>query len=334
MRMIPVYYHSAFQDTILTKQAVTDSGSSAARITAPLPQQNVLKTFKPFPVREKPEVVVTKIPFEHQDVIDSGWNSSDFLNHNGISGIVSGLNRQNTIVISHTGTARPGFIAPAERKSYTYDWLLGIFLFLVLLFVWIRIFYNKFFSSLGSALSSFQLSSKLFEEKNVLHQRVSIVLDFIYITVFSVFLFEYIEYTGEARAGMTGIRLFLLLLNIVLLYTISRVIVLRLTGSLFMSRRLFAEYMHNTFVVNKGMGIVLFPLIIMAHYLPFKIVPIVFILGIVVFVAAFLLKTLRAYQIILRRDILLFYLILYLCTLEILPLLLGYKFATSLIQSN
>jgi hypothetical protein len=332
--MIPVNYHSAFQDTILIKQAVTDSGSSAARSAAPLPQQNILKTFKPVPVREKPEAVITKIPFEHQDVIDSGWNSSDFLNQNGISGIVSGLNRESTAVIAHTGTARPGFIAPAERKSYTYDWLLGIFLLLVLLFVWIRIFYNKFFSSLGSALSSFQLSSKLFEEKNVLHQRVSIVLDFIYITVFSIFLFEYIEYTGEARAGMTGMRLFLLLLNIVLLYTISRVIVLRLTGSLFMSRRLFAEYIHNTFVVNKGMGIVLFPVIIMAQYLPFKIVPVIFILGIIVFVAAFLLKTLRAYQIIMRRDILLFYLILYLCTLEILPLLLGYKFAISLIQSN
>lgn len=328
MRMIPVNYHSAFQDTIITRQAVTDTTHSAAQSTT-----TITRHFKR-PLPEKPEAVITKIPFDHQDVIDSGWNSSDFLNENGISGIVSGLSRGNTTVTTHTGTAQPESIKPAERKLYTYDWLLGIFLFLVLLFVWIRIFYNKFFSSLGSALSSFQLSSKLFEEKNVLHQRVSIVLDFIYITVFSVFLFEYIEYTGDARAGMTGMRLFLLLLNIVLLYTISRVVVLRLTGSLFMSRRLFAEYMHNTFVVNKGMGIVLFPVIIMAQYLPFKIIPVVFILGIIVFIAAFLLKTLRAYQIIMRRDILLFYLILYLCTLEILPLLLGYKFATSLIQSN
>jgi len=46
------------------------------------------------------------------------------------------------------------------------------------------------------------------------------------------------------------------------------------------------------------------------------------------------LKAFRAYQIIIRKDVVLFYLILYLCTLEFLPLLLGYKFVTSLVQSN
>jgi hypothetical protein len=133
---------------------------------------------------------------------------------------------------------------------------------------------------------------------------------------------------------MSGIRLFLMLLNIIMLYTLLRVAILRLTGSLFLVRPLFAEYIHNTFVVNKALGILLFPIIIMIQYMPYKVVPVIMVLGIIVFVIAFLLKTFRAYQIIIRRDILLFYLILYLCTLEILPLLLGYKFVTSLIQSN
>jgi hypothetical protein len=82
------------------------------------------------------------------------------------------------------------------------------------------------------------------------------------------------------------------------------------------------------------LGIVLFPIVIMAKYLPYKLVPFILTLGIIVVAIAFLLKSFRAYQIIIRRDILLFYLILYLCTLEILPLLLGYKFVTALIQSN
>ena len=69
----------------------------------------------------------------------------------------------------------------------------------------------------------------------------------------------------------------------------------------------------------------------MAQYLPYALIPVVLVIGVLISAIAFLLKTFRAYQIIIRRDILLFYLILYLCTLEILPLLLGYKFVTSLI---
>jgi hypothetical protein len=225
-------------------------------------------------------------------------------------------------------------MSPGKRSNETYDWLLGIFLFLVVLFVWIRVFYSKFFANLGNALASFQLSVKLFQERNILSHRVSIVLDFIYIIVTTIFIFELIEYTGNTRTGMTGINLFLLLLNILMLYAILRVVILRLTGSLFMVYPLFSEYIHNSFVVNKGLGILLFPIVVMIHYLPYKMIPVMLGLGVVLFTAALLFKSFRAYQIIIRRDILIFYLILYLCTLEILPLLLGYKFVTSLIQSN
>jgi hypothetical protein len=152
--------------------------------------------------------------------------------------------------------------------------------------------------------------------------------------VFTVFVFEIIEYSGFTKTGMSGFNLFLLLLNILMLYVILRGLVLKMTGNLFRIRPLFAEYLHNTFVVNKGMGIALFPVIIMAQYLPYKLVPVILIIGGIIFGLAVLFKIIRVYQIIIRRDVLLFYLILYLCTLEILPLLLGYKFVTSLIQNN
>jgi hypothetical protein len=98
-----------------------------------------------------------------------------------------------------------------------------------------------------------------------------------------------------------------------------------------MAQSLFSEYIHNTFVINKGMGIALFPLVIMAHYFPKQLIPMVLTLGIIIYIMAFIFKSIRAYQIIIRKDVLIFYLILYLCTLEILPLLLGYKVVTSLI---
>jgi hypothetical protein len=262
------------------------------------------------------------------------WNSSgNFLLDNGLKDVVEGVNSR-TVTPRLSGSAQPPDITPNQRNEMTYDWLLGIFLFLVVLFVWIRTFYSKFFSTLGNALLSYHLSLKLFEERNVLLQRVSIVLDFIYVIVFSVFLFEFVEYFGFLGTKMKGFNLFLLLLNIVMMYAILRTIVLRLTGSLFLARPLFSEYIHNTLVINKGLGIALFPVVVLAQYLPNNLIPVVLVLGFIVVAAAFILKSLRSYQIILRRDVLIFYLILYLCTLEILPLLLGFKFVKTLIQSN
>jgi len=261
------------------------------------------------------------------------WNTnSNFFVENGLKGIVNGLKNEHTAL--KTETAKPLDIQPVTRHNQTHDWLLGIFFLLVVLFVWIRTFYSKFFGTLANALISFHLSVKLFEEKNVLSHRVSIVLDFIYIVVFSVFIFEFIDFTHFSGVRMTGFNLFLLLINILMLYTLMRNILLRLTGSLFLVRPLFLEYIHNTFVINKGLGIALFPVVIMAQYLPHCLAPAVLWTGVILFGLAILYKTMRAYQIIIRRDVLLFYLILYLCTLEILPLLLGYKFVTSLIQSN
>ena len=263
-----------------------------------------------------------------------GWNSTrNFFAENGLKGIVA-----DSRVLTKKGSApvfssslKPATITPQPRYLNTYDWFLGIFLLLTLLFIWIRVFYSKFFATLGNALISFQISAKLFRERNVLTRRFSIILDFIYILVISIFINELTVHFGLTGQGMSRFNLFLLFLNIIIFYTLLRIFILRLTGYLFMAQSLFSEYIHNTFVINKGMGIALFPVVIMAHYFPKQLIPLVLTLGIIICILAFIFKSIRAYQIIIRKDVLIFYLILYLCTLEILPLLLGYKVVTSLI---
>ena len=339
--------HHQLQDTIITprqsdtiinsgpQQSVkpaTDSGMQALPVTTitrehPVHTQSIILSEKPvIELQKSPPTLKT-----HGEI----WNSNgNFLKNNGLKGIVRGLSDQKTASSFSSGTLKPDAIMIRARNLDTYDWMLGVFMLLVVLFVWIRIFYSKFFGMLANALVSFHLSVKLFQEKNVLLRRVSTVLDFIYLTVFSIFIFQIVEYYHISSKGMNGFKLFLLLLNLVILYAMVRILVLRATGTLFMARTLFSEYLHNTFVINKGMGIVLFPVVVMAEYMPHQLIPVVLTAGLVSFAFSVLFKAIRAYQIIIRRDILLFYLILYLCTLEILPLLLGYKFVTSLIQSN
>ena len=143
--------------------------------------------------------------------------------------------------------------------------------------------------------------------------------------------FEIGSHFGWFTSGLSRFNQYMLLLNIIMLYSLLRVALLRITGYLFLNYNLFSEYIHNSFVVNKGTGIILFPVVITAHYFPVPLVSIVLLAGLFILVISVILKSIRAYQIIKRKDVVLFYLILYLCTLEFLPLLLGYKIIISLI---
>jgi hypothetical protein len=279
-------------------------------------------------------VKIVPVQFQGPTILIPEWNiSTNFLINNVLTRTVtrSGFYKSGESSLPAVGSLKPVNVLPRERNNQSIDWFLGFFLSITLLFIWIRMFYGKYFSLLANALISFQISTKLFRERNVLVRRVSLVLDFIYFMVVSIFTFEIITHFGLIKFDLSRLNLFLLLLNIIMMYSLIRIALLRLTGFLFLNQGLFSEYIHNTFVVNKGAGIVLFPVVITAHYFPHPVVSAVLVTGLFILAMAFIWKTIRVYQIIKRKDVVLFYLILYLCTLEILPLLLGYKFVISLI---
>ncbi|MFO7369930.1 MAG: DUF4271 domain-containing protein [Bacteroidales bacterium] len=324
---------TSFREAAANESGIPSADSAKGMLSPQPASPSVQQTVATIPVIQPKEVAEQEVVTEKEPVSDT-WNTGrNFLQDNGLSGIVKGLPDRGTETFA-IASVQPPEIQLQKRIPATHDWLLGIFLLLVVLFVWIRIFYSKFFATLGNALVSYHMSAKLLEEKNVLSQRVSTVLDFIYLIVFSVFVYELIAYKGLALSGTSGIRFFLILFNVMILYALFRIIMMKVMGFLFLSRSLFSEYLHNTFVVNKGLGIVLFPVVVTAHYLPGVLMPVLLIAGLAAFLVAFFWKLIRAYQIIIRRDIFIFYLILYLCTLEILPFLLGYKFVISLIQNN
>jgi hypothetical protein len=291
--------------------------------------ENAVRTNTPKAEESQPVVVPQK-----KAILPPEWNFNlNYFSENDLSRAIGNTNpaKDDQQAFVSTATQRPSDVQPKERPNEHLDWFLAIFLVVALLFIWIRLFYGKYFASLANAISSFQLSGKLFREKNILVRRVSIVLDFIYYVMLAVFIFEAITHFGWVSYSLSRFNLYMLLLNIIIIYSLTRIALLRITGSLFLNRSLFSEYIHNTQVINKGTGILLFPLVITGRYFPYPLISTMLIIGIVCLVLALIWKGIRGYQIIRRKDIVLFYLILYLCTLEFLPLILGCKIIISLI---
>jgi hypothetical protein len=218
-----------------------------------------------------------------------------------------------------------------ERFLGYGNWFFLVLLFILLLFIWIKVFYNKFFSFIANSLVSYQLSAKLFNERNFLLRRVSLVLNVIYHFVLAIFIFEVFTYYKIYPLKLNSYNLFLFILNVLILFTLARTILLGLFNSLFQTAPIVTEYVHNNFIVNKSLGIALFPVVICICYFPDQLTVILYFTGIFLIGIGILFKIIRGYQIIIRRDILFSYLILYLCTLEILPLFIGYKVFISLL---
>jgi hypothetical protein len=261
---------------------------------------------------------------------------NNFLTNNSLTQIgqhLSGIYDRDSMTGRFTASSvsTSGKMPLNDRANHAANWIMLIFITVILLFIWIKIFYNKFFSILSNSIASYQLSAKVFHEKNVLLKRVSLVLDVIYLIVLSVFLYECFAFRKLTPMQMTSFNLFLLLFNIVILFTLTRSLVLKLFSYLFQTEAIVSEYVHNNFIINKSIGIVLFPLVFAAFYMQEGVVRILLWAGVLILGAGIIFKIIRGYQIIIRKDILFIYLILYLCTLEILPLLLGYKVFMSLL---
>ncbi len=80
------------------------------------------------------------------------------------------------------------------------------------------------------------------------------------------------------------------------------------------------EYIFTMFLINKALGMILLPLVVLAAYIQGQAVDLLLWAGIAIFFLLFLYRLWRGGSIGVSYNVAPFYLFLYLCTLEILPL--------------
>ena len=313
----------------LKKKTSKNADSIQISTTKAIPIQPKIKSEKKTEIVEKPEQKDTVI--KHHKI---SWNSlenfTQFLYHKEkkfkISEDSSGY---DTLQVAEVKNQRnlPLFTSRNEVHS---DWIFWTFVILAFLFVWIQVFYRKYLISLFNSIFSFQASSKLYNEKNVLARRVSLVLNFVYTISVSLIVFKIAQFYKLRPVNYDKLSFFLIILNFMILFSVIKTLLQKLIGFIFDRLSQVNEYLHNVYVVNKSLGIILIPLSFASFYTQNKITEALFMIVAGIYVLSLFLKIIRGFQIILKHDIFILYSILYLCTLEILPVLLGYKFIKSL----
>ena len=218
---------------------------------------------------------------------------------------------------------------PVDRS--TPDWIFPVLLLVVAMFTFLRIFYHRYFSRLFAAFVNSNLANQVVRDENILIQRASVLLNVVFYMVAALFLYFISTSNHWDLEGLDfGFSRFLFFAILVAAVYTGKLLVLKICGSLFGLDREMAAYIFNIFLVNSVLGMALFPLIGLLAYAAG--IPTLWLIRIALIVigAAFLYRIVRGVLIGFGSPYFsIVYLILYLCALEIAPLLVVLKLVSA-----
>ena len=223
-----------------------------------------------------------------------------------------------------------GFDGKVLIKNYT-DWLPLVILFSLYIFSFIKVVYNKYIVQVLYSLINYQAAVRLLRDRNVLFRNMAVVLNFVFTINAGLFVYFLIDYFKLGQLYSNSLLCFLLYSFLIFIFFNLKFIICKIVGYVFSVNDIFEEYTHNEKLSNKNIGLLLFPVIILIPYVPTFMKPVILYAGLAIIIVLLAFRAFRAFQIIIRREVSSFYLILYLCTIEILPLIIMVKYSKAMI---
>jgi hypothetical protein len=209
------------------------------------------------------------------------------------------------------------------------DWVAGILLLCLVILASIRLGFNKYLGQLFSSAVSYTNSMRLFREKAFNVFFGSFRLDILFHLVLSLFVFQVFRLLEIDFGISQSIFVYLICLGIVVGYFLMKRFLYFLIAVTTETQPETQEYLFHMSNYNRVLGLFLLPVTIAIAYVRMydKTTLVLSGVGVVLIFYTFLL--IRGSKILLRKHFSISYLILYLCTLEFLPLLLIYQFVVT-----
>jgi hypothetical protein len=215
-----------------------------------------------------------------------------------------------------------------DHNYLNIDWISIHFILLLGLLAWARINYRKRLFQIVKSFIAPRYLNQMAREGNIFRERIAIPLFVIYLVSFSMLLYLLLtNYSDYHLEGYSGFKLFSIILLIVLILWFIKNILVHFIGVTFKNELVLQDFMLTNFVFNLVSGLLLLPVIAVSVYISSKgtlLAALVFWLLIFGFKIARELFTGLSYA-----KFSLFNRFLYLCALEILPILIFIKLVMS-----
>jgi len=224
-----------------------------------------------------------------------------------------------------TQTSEPIRIEKNPFIPNTPDWFIGVFIISLFLLARIKFFYGKFLAPAFSNLLSFQATRTLFRNRNTLAQRTAFSLNLIFVLNAGLFLVLLSSFLNIPLFLHWIFVRYLIFIGVVLLWMGIKFVLCNLIGSFSRTQPIFKEYFFTFSQFNKNLGMVLLFLNLGIAYLDVSFSNYLIYTGLIFILLFYLIRIFRLFKIFVSKSLSVFYAFLYLCTLEILPVLILYR---------
>lgn len=216
---------------------------------------------------------------------------------------------------------------PQTIEKQNPDWFTIILVTIIIAVTLLKVFYSKIFFQIFKAFVNNNTANQIVRDENLLVQRASILLSVICYLVFALFTYKITQFYNYENqyVGQGFIKFLFIAIFIGISYSV-KMITLKLFGNIFNYEKPTVSYIFNLFLINNVLGIVLLPLLIILTYFNSDYFIYILKLCIAIIILFYLYRLIKGVLIwtsIPRYN--LFYLFLYICALEIAPLLIIYK---------
>ena len=233
-----------------------------------------------------------------------------------------------------------------SKYYYQPSWLLIIILFSLMILGYLyAAFKNRFSTFIKSAITG-RFPRQSSKEDRSLSHTFSLLLSLNFILTASLFILQLISSSlknGVHLSWLTKVfspleidfsfLSFLIISVIIFVIYFIKILFMKIVGFIIDKQEIISEYTFTIFLMNKFLGVILLPVVIFIAYGSPHFINIFIYLGFALLVAVFIARVGKGITtVLMNRESTLFYIILYLCTLEVLPLLLGWKLFEKLVR--
>ncbi len=212
------------------------------------------------------------------------------------------------------------------------DWVLGILVFCFIVFAWAQVYYHKRIRQIIRAPFSKRFINQLTRDGNLFKERVSVALGIVYFLAFSLLLYEF----NDQILGITfplfhGISLYWVIAIFNVAIMAIKVMLVQMLGIVFKTKETTYNYLLNMLIFALLSGMAILSVLVFVLYLKSTVL---LYLCLIIFTLLFLFRFVRGFFIgIAMTKFSYLFLFVYLCSLEILPLLVLIKILLNQAQS-
>ncbi|MBW6484009.1 MAG: DUF4271 domain-containing protein [Vicingaceae bacterium] len=215
---------------------------------------------------------------------------------------------------------------PTTKPIGIENWQIIILFSCLFLIAFVKGVNQNRFKNMAKSIVSEQATFEIVRGEKIFFNQTNLLLNVVYLSTFSLFIFHFLYlqqkiflfpfdffYFLQIALFLTGVFIFQLIFNAILNF-------------IFDTKEIQMEYIFNTSLFNNFLGVLMVPLLFLIYFttLQNSVFFNKFILVVVFIVLLF--RTIRYIKIGAKKNISNLHIFLYICTLEILPLIVIIKF--------